>query len=93
MMRIYQVHRWLNSTGPTVTFHRNKAEATKEAKRIARECASDSDVEVSVIDIPLNKDGVVRALNCVDARSVRSPCKVIASYEPKENDFEVGWGE
>lgn len=92
-MRIYQVYRWANSTGPLVTFHRNKAEATKEAKRVARECASDSDIEVSVIDIPLNKAGVVRALNCVHGQYPSEPNKVIASYEPKENDFEVGWGE
>ena len=92
-MRIYQVYRWVNSDGPKVTFYRNKAEATKEAKKIAREDVLDSDVEVSVVDIPLNKDGVVRALNHVDAQSVTVPHKVIASYEPKENDFEVGWGE
>lgn len=89
-MRIYQVYRWVDSDGPKVTFYRNKAEATKEAKRIAREDDLDDDVEVSVVDIPLNKDGVVRALNRVDAQSVTTPHKVIASYEPKENDFEVG---
>tara|TARA_R100001163_G_C4914620_1_gene97427 strand:+ start:167 stop:445 length:279 start_codon:yes stop_codon:yes gene_type:complete len=92
-MRIYQVCRWVNSDGPKVTFYRNKAEATKEAKRIAMEDQIDGDIEVSVFDLPLNKDGVVRALNHVDAQSVTNPHKVIASYEPKENDFEVGWGE
>ena len=87
-MRIYQVYRWVQSDGPKVTFHRNKAEATKEAKRIAREDVLDGDVEVSVIDIPLNKDGVLRVLNRVDAQSATSPHKVIASYEPKETDEE-----
>ena len=89
-MRIYQVYRWDQSNGPQVRFFRNKAEATKEAKRVAREDDLDDDVEVSVVDIPLNKDGVVRALNRVDAQSVTTPHKVIASYEPKETDFEVG---
>ena len=87
-MRIYQVYRWDQSNGPQVRFFRNKAEATKEAKRVARESASDSDVEVSVIDIPLNKAGVVRALNCVKGQYPSAPNKVIASYESKGLDDE-----
>tara|TARA_Y100000004_G_scaffold179917_1_gene224027 strand:+ start:558 stop:833 length:276 start_codon:yes stop_codon:yes gene_type:complete len=87
-MRIYQVYRWDQSNGPQVRFFRNKAEATKEAKRVARESASDSDVEVSVIDIPLNKAGVIRALNCVKGQYPSVPNKVIASYEPKGLDDE-----
>jgi hypothetical protein len=87
-MRIYQVYRWDNSNGPQVRFFRNKAEATKEAKRAARERASDSDVEVSVIDLPLNKAGVVRALNCVQGQYPSVPNKVIASYESKGLGYE-----
>jgi hypothetical protein len=87
-MRIYQVYRWGNSDGPQVRFFRNKAEATKEAKRVAREGISDGDVEVSVIDIPLNKDGVVAALNCVNGQYPSVPNKVIASYESKGLDDE-----
>tara|TARA_R100001126_G_scaffold94460_1_gene65462 strand:- start:392 stop:667 length:276 start_codon:yes stop_codon:yes gene_type:complete len=87
-MRIYQVYRWVNSTGPRVTFHRNKAEATKEAKRIARENELDGDIEVSVFDIPLNKDGVVQALNSVQGQYPSTPNKVIASYESKDLDQE-----
>ena len=92
-MRIYQVYRWCNSEGPLVTFYRNKAEATKAAKKIARENEIDDDIEVSVFDLPLNKDGVVQALNCLHGRNTNTPSKLIASYESKVIDFEVGWGE
>ena len=91
-MRIYQVYRWCNSEGPLVTFHRNKAEAIKVAKKIARENELDGAIEVSVFDLPLNKDGVVQALNCVHGQNPNTPNELIASYESKVIDFEDWMG-
>jgi hypothetical protein len=83
-MRVYQVYRWEHGEGPTVTFYANKAEATRAAKTFIEETDNDMDIEVSVLDLPTKKVGLIRALNGISATSAYYRAEPVASYEPKE---------
>ena len=83
-MRIYQVYRWDNTDGPTVSFYANKAEATRAAKTFIEETDNDDEIEVSVFELPTKKVGLIRALNLISATSGYHHATRVASYEPKE---------
>ena len=86
-MRIYQVYQWLSDEGPQVSFYRNKAAANRAAKEHAK-CSTSGDVEVYVVDIQPNKDGILKALNSVQARDCISMSEEVATHEAKNHAIE-----
>ena len=88
-MKLYQVYRWENGEGPTVSFYANKAEATRAAKTYIEETDNDMAIEVSVLELPTKKSELIYALNCIDATTTYYRAEPVASYEPKEiPDYE-----
>lgn len=83
-MKVYQVYRWENGEGPTVSFYANKAEATRAAKTFIEETDNDVNIEVSAFYLYTQRLKLIDALNCINATSTYYDNTLVASYEPKE---------
>ena len=83
-MKLYQVYRWENDEGPTVSFYANKAEATRAAKTFVKETDNDGEIEVSVLELPTKKSELIFALNSIDATNAHYSATLVASYDPEE---------
>jgi len=83
-MKIYQVYRWENGEGPTVSFYANKAEATRAAKTYIEETDNDMAIEVSAFYLYTTRAKLIRALNVINATSAYHDATLVASYEPRE---------
>ena len=93
-MTLYQVYRWDNDNGPTVSFHGTKKEALAVAKELLKNTTVDGDLEVSRVKFPSKKKDLLRYLNGVDATACMPVDKDIASFEghdPCEDDAEWAW--
>ena len=86
-MRIYQVYKWDNHMGPSVTFFSNKADATKSAKQWAKQGTIDGDVVVSVLNVSSKKPDIIELLNGIDGNRGFYESTKIMSYESKMVDF------
>ncbi len=83
-MKLYQVYRWENDEGPTVSFYANKAEATRAAKTFVKETDNDAAIEVSVLKLPTKKSELIDTLNCIAATRAHYSATLVASYDPEE---------
>ena len=86
-MRIYQVYKWDNHMGPSVTFFSNKADDTKSAKHWAKQGTIDGDVVVSVLNVSSKKPDIIKLLNSIDGNEGFHKATTIMSYESKMVDF------
>tara|TARA_Y100001963_G_C6539014_1_gene334628 strand:+ start:143 stop:427 length:285 start_codon:yes stop_codon:yes gene_type:complete len=93
-MTLYQVYRWDNDNGPTVSFHGTKKEALAKAKELRETTTIDGDLEVSRVKFPSKKADLLRYLNEVGAAACMPIDKDIASFEgrnPSEDEDEWSW--
>mgnify|MGYP003137158374 CR=1 FL=1 len=93
-MTLYQVYRWDNDNGPTVSFHGTKKEALAVAKELLETTTIDGDLEVSRVKFPSKKADLLHYLNGVNATACMPVDKHIAIFEspdPSEDDEERSW--
>jgi len=93
-MTLYQVYRWDNENGPTVSFHGTKKEALDKAKELRETTVIDDDLEVSRVKFPSKKADLLHYLNTVGATACMPIDKDIASFEsrdPSEDEDEWSW--
>ena len=86
-MRIYQLYKWDNHMGPSVTFFSNKADATKSAKYWCKQGTMDGDVVVSVLNVSLKKPDIIKLLNSIDGNRGFYESTKIMSYESKMGEY------
>tara|TARA_Y100000361_G_scaffold144830_1_gene153314 strand:+ start:45 stop:305 length:261 start_codon:yes stop_codon:yes gene_type:complete len=86
-MRIYQLYKWDNHMGPSVTFFSNKADATKSAKYWVKQGTMDGDVVVSVLNVSSKKSDIINLLNSIDGNRSSNKATTIMSYESKMGEY------